>query len=453
MRRPDTRYARAGDLKIAYQISGEENDIDVVFAPGTASNLDLDLDLFDDIAWIERVSQFSRFIRFDKRGTGLSDRGVVAATLEERTDDIRAVMDAAGSERAFIWGNSEGGCMACLFAATYPERTRGLILWGTMPRWVQTDDFPWGFDPEEHRRIIGVLGEEGVTLEYLTGAGIGFAPDASEAQVERLLRYTRASASPTQWAALEQMNQDMDVRDILTAIRVPTLVMGNDNDPCAAFPAVKLMADQIPDARLVIFHGDTHGETPETFDEVYDTMEEFVTGTRPQPQPDRVLATVVFTDIVGSTELASSMGDRAWKSALTRHRNAVRAELRRSGGREVVTTGDGFLATFDGPARAVRFAGAVVEDASGSDLEVRAGVHTGEIELLGEDISGVAVHVGSRISALAGPSEVLVSSTVKDLTAGSGLVYEDAGAQRLKGIDEDWHVFRAIHWMQTGRTR
>src|SRR6476660_2480877 len=253
MRRPETRYARAGELKIAYQISGEERDIDVVFAPGTASNLDLDLDLFDDTAWIERVSQFSRFIRFDKRGTGLSDRGVVAATLEERTDDIRAVMDAAESERAFIWGNSESGCMACLFAATYPERTRGLILWGTMPRWVQTDDFPWGFDPEEHRRIIGVLAEEGVTVEYLTGAGIGFAPDAPEAEVERLLRYTRASASPTQWAALERMNQEMDVRNILAAIRVPTLVMTNDNDPCAALPAVKQMADRIPDARLVVF--------------------------------------------------------------------------------------------------------------------------------------------------------------------------------------------------------
>ena len=444
MRRPLTRYARADDLMVAYQVTGEEHDVDVVFAPGTASNLDQDLDLFDDIAWIERTSRFCRFIRFDKRGTGLSDRGVDAATLEERTDDIRAVMDAAGSERAFIWGNSEGGCMASLFAATYPQRTRGLILWGTMPRWVKTDDFPWGFDPDEHERIIGVLAEEGVTLEYLTGAGIGFAPDAPEAEVERLLRYTRAAASPTQWAALERMNQDMDIRNILDTIRVPTLVMANDRDPCAALDAVREMAERIPDARLVVFSGDTHGETPETFDEVYDTIEEFVTGTRPQPQPDRVLATVVFTDIVSSTELAASLGDRAWKSVLNRHRQTVRAELRRSAGREVVTTGDGFLATFDGPARAVRFARAVVDTADGSGFEVRAGVHTGEIELLGDDIGGIAVHVGSRICALAGPSQVLVSSTVKDLTAGSGLIYKDAGTQRLKGVDDEWRVYDAV---------
>jgi pimeloyl-ACP methyl ester carboxylesterase len=445
MHRPDTRYARAGDLMIAYQVTGEENCIDVVFAPGTASNLDLDLDLFDDIAWIERMSRFSRFIRFDKRGTGLSDRGVDAATLEERTDDIRAVMDAVGSERAFIMGNSEGGCMALLFGATYPERTRGLILWGTMPRWVKTDDFPWGFDADEHRRIIGVLAEQGVTNEYLTGAGIGFAADAPEEEVERLLRYTRAAASPTQWAALERMNRDMDVRDILPAIRVPTLVLNNDNDRCAALDAVTQMADRIPGARLVVFPGDTHGETPETFDEVYDTIEEFVTGTRPQPLPDRVLATVVFTDIVGSTERASEIGDLAWRRLLSQHHQIVRRELQRFRGREIDTAGDGFLASFDGPGRAVQCARAIGLGVRSIGVEVRAGVHTGEVEIIGDHIAGIAVHIGARIAALASASEVLVSSTVKDLTAGTGITYEDQGVYELKGVSEMWRLFRVLN--------
>jgi pimeloyl-ACP methyl ester carboxylesterase len=252
--RPETRYAPSDDLMIAYQVTGEGNPVDLVLAPGVVSHLDLDWEDPEYARWIEQVSLYCRFIRFDKRGTGLSDRGVYAATLEERTDDIRAVMDAAGSERAVIFGISEGGCMACVFAATYPGRTRGLLLWGTMPRWVRVEDFPWGFERAEHARIVNELAEKGMTVEYLTGKGAGMT-HASEGQLADAIRYCRASASPTQMAALERMNQDMDIRDILPTIGVPTLILNRTGDPVAPIEAVRYMASRIPDARLIEFPG------------------------------------------------------------------------------------------------------------------------------------------------------------------------------------------------------
>ena len=426
---------------IAYQVTGEGNAVDLVSAPGVVSHLDMDWEWPEDVRWIEWASSYCRLIRFDKRGTGLSDRGVYAATLEERTDDIRAVMDAAGSERAFILGNSEGGCMACVFAATYPERTLGLLVFGTMPRWVSTPDFPWGFDPEEHQRIVDDLAVQGMTAEYLTGKGAGMG-DASEEELADALRYCRAAASPTQMAALERMNRDMDIRDILPSIRVPTLVLNNTHDPVAPIEAVRDMTSRIPDARLVEFPGDTHGFGGAE-EGINAAIQEFVTGARPQVRADRVLTTVLFTDIVDSTGTATEMGDASWKKHLSAHDEIARDVITHHRGREVKTTGDGFLATFDGPGRAVFAAREMAESVRERlGMQIRAGVHTGEVELRGDDISGVAVHAGARVMALAGPSEVWVSSTVRDLTAGSGILFADAGEHELKGVPDRWHLYR-----------
>ena len=444
MDRPETRYARSNDLMIAYQVTGEENAVDLVFAPGLVSHLDLDWEDSEGVRWIEKVSSYCRFIRFDKRGTGLSDRGIYAATLEERTDDIRAVMDAAGSDRAVIFGYSEGGCMACVFAATYPDRTRGLLLWGTMPRWVRAADYPWGFDRDEHTRIVAEMAEQGMTVEYLTGQGAGMA-HASEEELDDVIRYCRAAAGPTQMAALERMNQDMDIRDILPTIRVPTLILNRTSDLVAPIEAVRFMAKRIPAARVVEFPGESHGWSNGPGDEkIDDAIQEFVTGERPVPRVDRVLTTVLFTDIVGSTEKAAEIGDASWKGLLRHHHEHVRRQLAAHQGVERDTAGDGFFVTFDGPARAVRCALAIGSALRELGLEIRAGVHTGEVELTDEGVRGIAVHIGARVSARAGASEVLVSSTVKDLVAGSGLAFEDAGEHELKGIPDRWHLYRVV---------
>lgn len=443
MKRAKTKYARSGDVMVAYQVTGEGHPVDLVLAPGTVSHLDLD---WDDSEWIERLSSFSRLIRFDKRGTGLSDRGVYAATLEERTDDIRTVMDAAHSERAVVFGYSEGGCMACVFAATYPDRTRGLLLWGTMPRWVQTDDYPWGFEPGEHDRIVDELAEHGMVHAYLSGNGAGMT-DATPDELEEVVRYFQAAASPTQMAALERMNRDMDIRGVLSTIRVPTLVLNRTGDPVAPIGAVRAMSDRIPGARLVEFPGDTHdwfSVRTVAGEAILSAIEEFVTGERPPLRVDRVLTTVLFVDMVGSTERAAALGDRAWGGLLGDHHRRIRAELARFGGREVDTAGDGTFASFDGPARAVHCAQAIGASLRVLDILIRAGVHTGEAECVGDDLRGIAVHTGARIAALAGPSEILVSSTVKELTAGSGLVFEDRGLHELKGVPDSWRLYRVV---------
>jgi pimeloyl-ACP methyl ester carboxylesterase len=436
--RPETRYAHSGDVMVAYQVTGVGNPIDLVVTPGTVSNLDVD---WEGSVLSDRITSFSRQIRFDKRGTGMSDRGVHAATLEQRTDDIRAVMDAVHSERAFMLGFSEGGSMACLFAATYPERTRGLLLWGTMPRWVSSPDYPWGAEPAEYARVIDELAERGATAEYLIGMGAGLGK-ASEAEIDEYRRYFAAAASPSQLASLERMNLEIDIRAILPTIRVPTLVLNRVADPVAPIEAVRAMAVQIPGARLIEFQGTTHriSGTPET-EAILDAIEEFATGERPLPARDRVLATVVFIDVVGSTERAAAVGDRAWRELLGEYHGRVRTELVRFGGREIDTAGDGTFSTFDGPARGVRFAQAIGAAVSSMNIEVRAGVHTGEVELAGDEVRGIAVHIGARVAALAGSAEVLVTSTVKDLTAGSGLVYVDRGDVTLKGVPGQWHLY------------
>jgi class 3 adenylate cyclase len=436
---PQTKYARSGDVMVAYQVTGDGNGVDLVSAPGTASHLAMDWEFPPWIAVIEGMSRFSRLIRFDKRGTGLSDRPTNAATLEERTDDIRAVMDAAGSDRAFILGNSEGANMACLFAATYPERTLGLLIWGGQARWVTADDYPWGLPPDEYEAMITDLGEHGVTDEYLFGPGVG-RPEGNDAERELDRRYWQSAASPAAYAALERMNMSIDTRDILPSIRVPTLVMNRTGDPVADVDAARDLAARIPEARFIEFPGNSHAMEEGDFDSILGEVEEFLTGDRHVPESDRVLLTVLFTDIVGSTAKAAEIGDTTWKGLLKHHHEHVRRQLTAHRGVERDTAGDGFFATFDGPARAVRCALAIGAAVRELGVEIRAGVHTGEVELTDDGVQGIAVHIGARVGALAGPSEVFVSQTVKDLVAGSGLTFEDAGEHELKGVPDRWHL-------------
>lgn len=445
MEPPETHYARSGDVSVAFQVSGS-GPVDLVCAPGTVSHLDLDWELPPRVRFMRRLERFCRLIRFDKRGTGLSDRVDGVATLEERTDDIRAVMDAAGSERAFIFGQSEGANMACLFAATYPHRTRGLLVWGGLARWVRTVDYPWGVTPEDAQAEIAGLGQNGVTREYIAGAfGSPVQTDEDVHWLPYLWRYFRAAASPAALAALERMNMDVDIRDVLPTIKVPTLVMNATEDEFAPVEGARDLAARIPGARFVTFPGGHRFFLNDAVaQDLAAEMEEFVTGTRSAPDPDRVLATVLFTDIVGSTEQLASLGDQVWRDRVTAHYDMVRRELERYHGREVDTAGDGFLATFDAPGRAVMCAQAIIDAVRPLDIRVRAGVHTGECELIGDKVGGIAVHIGARVAALAGPSEVLVSSTVRDLTAGSGIRLEDVGEHVLKGVPDVWHLYRAV---------
>jgi pimeloyl-ACP methyl ester carboxylesterase len=441
--RPETWYARSGDLMIAFQVTGEGNPVDLVHAPGTVSHLELFWEVPDASAFIERLSSFARLIRFDKRGTGMSDRPPGPATLEERTDDIRAVMDAAGSERAFVFGTSEGGSMASVFAATYPERTSGLILWGTQATWIRSDDYPWGQPLEEALAEIEELAEHGMTDTYLFGYGAGEDRGISEDYLDRMRRLWRGATTPGALAALERMNLDIDIRGVLPSIHVPTLVMCRTNDPVADVDAVRDLASHIEGARFVEFAGDTHAFFQGSGSgDVAAEIQEFVTGSRPAFGGDRALATVLFTDIVGSTHKAAELGDRAWRDLVERHHRIVRDLLARSRGIEMDTAGDGFFATFDGPARAVRCALAAIEAVRPLGIEIRAGVHTGEVETIDAKAGGIAVVIGARIAASAAPSEVLASSTVKDLVAGSGLAFEDAGEHELKGVPDRWHLYR-----------
>jgi class 3 adenylate cyclase len=437
---PPTRYARSGDVSVAYQVSGE-GPPDLVLAPGTVSHLDFGWDspMRD---FFERIGRFARLIRFDKRGTGLSDRPTEAATLEERTDDIRAVMDAAGSERAFLFGASEGGSMACLFAATYPERTLGLIVWGAQARWIKDHDYPWGYEPDEYERMVAELADGWPTEEYVRGWGAGTGAGADADVIEEMMRRMRAGASPAAAVALERMNGQIDIREILPTIQAPTLVLNRTGDPIAHVDAARDLAARVPGARFVAFPGDSHGMAG-IADRVVAEIEEFATGTR-QPAPTtRMLTTIVFVDLVGSTERAAELGDAAWRDLLAEHYRAAENELQAYGGREIDRAGDGLLAVFDGPTRAVRCARAIQASAQALDLGVRAGVHTGEVELDGTAIRGIAVHTAARVAAAAAPGEVLVTGTVKDLSAGSEIAFDDRGVHELKGIPEARRLYRA----------
>jgi class 3 adenylate cyclase len=439
---PKTKYARSDDVRIAYQITGN-GAFDVVWAPGTMSHLDLDWEMPQRALFFERFSQFCRLIRFDKRGTGLSDRPVKMATLEERTDDIRAVMDDVGIQSANIFGVSEGGSMACLFAATYPQRVNSLLVWGAQARWIACEDHPWAQTREQHDEMLAMIEDGWPSFDYITGPGAGMGRDAAPAAIEALARYMRAAASPSAVYAYEQMNGQIDTRPILPSIRAPTLVMNRTGDPCAHVEAARDMASRIPGAKFIEYPGASHSIMLDDMETVLSDIQEFITGERPIDSVDRVLATVLFLDIASSTERASALGDAAWGNVLNSYYAIVRKELARFRGKETNTTGDGFLATFDGPARAVRCALAIAVAVKQLGIEVRAGVHTGECELMGDNVGGIAVHTGARIMATAQPGSVLVSGTVKDLVSGSGINFQDHGVHQLKGIPGEWRLFSA----------
>jgi pimeloyl-ACP methyl ester carboxylesterase len=439
MERPKTRYAKSGDIHIAYQVVGD-GPIDIVWVPGWFSNVESNWEWPEIAYFFDRLASFSRLITFDKRGTGLSDPVAVTnpPTIEERMDDVRAVLDAVGSDRAALIGLSEGGPMSAVFAATYPERTSALILAGTFARSVVAEDYPFGFDDEVARSVIDALVDawgEGLVVQFAAPS-----VDSPEAR-RRVGEYERTAASPGMVRALMYMNLDIDIRPLLPAIRVPTLVVHRVGDMFVPVEHGRYLAEYIPGAKLVELPGIDHVPWAGDTDRFVDEVQEFLTGVRHVAEPDRVLATVLFTDIVGSTERAAELGDRRWRELLDRYYEVSRHEIARFGGREVTTTGDGTLATFDGPARAIRSAAAIASSTRRLGIEVRAGRHTGECELVGANVRGIAVHIGARVAALAAPSEVLVSRTVKDLVAGSGLMFTDRGEHELKGVPGAWQVF------------
>ena len=436
---PETKYAKSGRVHIAYQIFGE-GPLPLVVGPGWASHIEYAWEEPSYARLLMRLGSFARVAWFDKRGTGLSDRVAELPTLEQRMDDILAVMEAVGFERAAIFGVSESGSMAALFAATYPERTSALILYGSFAKRIRSEDYPWAPTYEERRRWIDSLEENwGSQLEVAT-----LAP--SQAHDERFAKwfatYGRLSVSPSAAVALANMNTHIDIRHVLPSIHVPTLVVHRKGDRDVAVGNGRYLAQHIPGAKYVELPGDDHLPWAGDVDAIVDEVEEFLTGVRPSRPVDRVLATILLTDIVSSTEKVRELGDRGWKSLLMKHNEAVRRELLRYRGREVKTTGDGFLATFDGPARAIRCACSIRDAVHQLGISIRAGLHTGECELMGDgDIGGVSVHVAARVGAKAGPEQVVVSSTVRDLVSGSGIEFSEFGTHTLKGIPGRWRLY------------
>jgi class 3 adenylate cyclase len=436
-----TRYADSGGVSIAYRIYGD-GELDLVFVPGFVSHVELVWESPEMARFLRRLGSFARVVIFDKRGQGLSDRPADPPTLEESMDDLRAVLEAAACERPAVFGISEGGPMSMLFAATYPERISSLVLYGTYARMVTSADFPFGIPGDALDRW-----EEMVHREWGGPVGLRYwAPSAvGDAEFERWWgRLLRQGTSPAGAIALIDLYRDMDVRAVLPSIDVPALVLHRVEDQIVSMQQGRFLAEQIPDACFVALEGADHLAWTEDQDTLLDEVEEFLTGSRRAHEPERALATVLFTDIVGSTEKAARLGDRDWRDLLERHDAIVRQQLAVHRGREVKTMGDGFLATFDGPARAIRCAAAIDEAVPEIGIEVRAGIHTGEVELIGDDVGGMAVNIGARIGALAGPGEVLVSSTVRELVVGSGLNFAERGAHTLKGAPDQWRLFAVV---------
>ena len=436
---PQTRYTRSGSYSIAYQVTGQ-GPFDLLWIPGFVSNVELAWEEPLLARFLSRLASFSRLVLFDKRGTGLSDRVSFdeLPTLEERMDDLVAVLDAVGSERAALVSHSEGGNLAVLFAATFPERTIALATVGIFAKRVWSPDYPWAPTPDERAAEI-----EAMERDWGVDSGVAkLAPSAARdaAFARRLAAYFRRSASPGAAAALMRTNTQIDIRRVLPTIQVPTLIVHRTDDLDAKVDEGRWIAAQIPGARFVELPGRDHLPWVGDQDAVLDVVEEFLTGSPPVRPVDRVLATVLFVDIVGSTARAAELGDHRWRVLLEEFFSVARRELERHHGREVHSTGDGLLAIFDGPARTVRCASAIRDLVRGLGLEVRAGAHTGEVELGREDIQGIAVHIGARVAALADAGEVWVSSTVRDLVAGSGLVFEDRGTHTLKGLHGEWHL-------------
>lgn len=436
---PETKWARSGDLWIAYQVIGD-GPVDLVLAPGYLTHLEQNQWWLGYAHFLERLRSFSRVILFDRRGSGLSDRILSLGSFEELMHDIAAVLDAVESERAVLLGHAEGGPMCALFAATYPERTAALVMKCSYARRMWAPDYPWGLDDVSRDRIL-----EGYATRWGTER-FGLRAIAPEMENDAQFRqwYTQAcrfAGTPGSARAWFEAQMQIDIRDVLPAIRVPTLVLHRVGDQVIPVEASRYLAAHIPGAKLVELPGTDHFPFLGDSDGVLDEVEEFVTGARPLREPDRVLATVLFTDVVGSTRLAAELGDRRWTELLSEHHRRVTAELERHRGTVARVEGDGTLSTFDGPARAVGCAAAIRDAVSPLGLEIRAGVHTGEIELAATGPEGIAVHIGARVAALARPGEVLVSSTVKDLVVGSGLEFADRGAHELKGVPGEWRVY------------
>lgn len=435
------RYARSGDVSIAYQVLGD-GPYDLVWTPGALSHLELRLEDEGVARFYRALSSFSRLIVFDKRGTGLSDRAAGIADLETRMDDIRAVMDAAGSEAAAVCGVSEGGPMALLFAATYPERVRALVSYGSLPRFVRGPNFPWGEPKHEYlaeaEAEAEAWGTEEIAREFLVSQGMDASPEA----VRERARKDRLTISPGAYVQLARMNAEIDVRPILPTIRVPTVVLHRREDHIP-IDGARWMAEQIPGARFVELPGGPHMAYLGDWESVVAAIREFVEpicleSAHPY---DSVLATVLFTDLVGSTAKAVELGDRRWRELLEQHHARIRSQLALFRGIELDTAGDGFFARFDGPARAIRCACAIRDAVTDLGLEVRAGLHTGECEVVDGKVAGVAVSIGARVAAHAESGEVLVSQTVRDIVAGSGIEFDDRGTHELKGIPGEWHLY------------
>jgi class 3 adenylate cyclase len=432
------RYAKSGDLHIAYAVEGD-GPIDLVWIPPWVSQV--------EYLWAEpslervmaRMTQFARVITFDRRGSGLSDPLFGAPTLEDQMDDVLAVMDAAGSDSAAICGTLEGGPMAALFAATHPDRTDALIMYATFARATWAPDYDWAWPAEERDWHM----EESVRRwgEGLIAASVAPSQSGDPAFMEWAGRLERLAASPSTIRRIFKLIGEFDVRDVLPSIRVPTLVMHRSGDSFIKVEHSRYIASKVPGARYVELEGDENMFSLGDWEALIGEVEEFLTGTRHEREPDRMLATVLFTDICESTQRAAEMGDRGWRFLLERHDALFRQALERHRGREVKRTGDGFLATFDGPARAIRCAASIAEAMGSLGLQIRAGLHTGELEVMDGDIGGLAVHIASRVMGTAGPNEVLVSGTVKDLVVGSGIDFEDRGERELRGVPGEWRLY------------
>jgi pimeloyl-ACP methyl ester carboxylesterase len=432
---PTTHYAKSGDIHIAYQVFGEGPDL--VMAPGYVSHIENYWDEPRFARWLNRLGSFCRVVLFDKRGTGLSDHVAHLPPMDERMDDVRAVMDAVGIERAVQFGISEGGSLATLFAASHPERTNSLIVYGGFARFVH-----WIATDERFEQLITYIDTQWGSGAFLPYVAPKMAGDSALQQW--FGRFERLGANPAAAIALMRMNRQIDLTGILHSVKVPTLIFHLTEDAVVSVEGGRELAAGIPGAKLVEMPGTDHLLFLEAGDRLLEEMEEFVTGSHSVPVVDRVLSTVMFTDIVDSTKQAGTRGDLAWRDLLEAHDKTVRRELTRFRGKEVKSLGDGFLATFDGPARAIHCANAIRESLRRLDVPVRIGVHTGEVELAENDVRGIAVHIASRVANIGGADDVLVSRTVKDLVAGSGIRFEDFGTHTLKGIPEEWRLFRAV---------
>ena len=436
----ETKYARSGDVHIAYQVVGE-GQLDLVYVPGWVSHVELAWDVPEIAQFLGRLASFSRLILFDKRGTGLSDRvpNDRLPTLEERMDDLRVVMDAVGSERAAMLGSSEGGNLSALFAATCPERTTALIMYGTFAKRIWSPDYPWAPTPEARQKSYENVERNWgnrMDISRLVPSKLG-----DEAFVQRYTTYLRRSASPGAAVALLRMNTEIDIQEVLPSIHVPTLVIHRTGDHDSNIEEGRWVARHIPEARFVELPGDDHPPWIGDRETVLNEIQEFLTGERPEPDITRVLATILFTDIVDSTRRAHEIGDQAWRDLLDRHDLICSNCISRFRGRLIKRTGDGVHATFDGPGRAIGCAREILESAEKLGIKIRAGLHTGECELRGEETEGVAVHLAARVAALADPGEVLVSRTVRDLVAGSGIEFTDRGNHEFRGFPDKWQVF------------